>query len=64
MYPNRREVFVEFSADKPCSVQLVVNGSATVATVTSGTDEINVGFRDIEESGEGSDKGADMPDVL
>ncbi|MFJ4831513.1 hypothetical protein ACIP79_16545 [Streptomyces sp. NPDC088747] len=54
---------MEFSADKPCSVQFVVNGSATVATVTSGTDEINVGFRDIEEGGEESDEGFGMPDV-
>ncbi|MBV7698737.1 hypothetical protein [Streptomyces sp. TRM70350] len=49
MYPNRRQIFAEFPAGKPISVEFVVNGSATVARVTSGVDEINLGVSDIDD---------------
>ncbi len=47
MHPNRREVFAEIPADTPCSVEFVVNGSATAVKVTFGAEEINFGVSDV-----------------
>ncbi|GAA3303447.1 hypothetical protein [Streptomyces cinereospinus] len=56
MYPNRRQIFAEFPADKSFSVEFVVNGSATSARVTSGVDEIHLGVSDIDDGVEAEEE--------
>ncbi|MBR8641871.1 hypothetical protein KEF29_27460 [Streptomyces tuirus] len=58
MHPNRRQIFAEFPADKSFSVEFVVNGSATLARVTSGADEFHLGVSDIaHDANDGGDEG-------
>ncbi|MFJ3229510.1 hypothetical protein [Streptomyces sp. NPDC086787] len=49
MHPKRRQIFAEFPAGKSFSVEFIISGSATIARVASGSDEISLGVSDVPD---------------